>query len=191
MPMSQREAVVRVFAVLEELAIPFVLGGSFASSVHGVARSTQDLDVVADLGVEKAEALAAALSGEFYVDAETIRAAILRGASFNVIHFATGLKLDVFIAARHGLGREQLARRREVVTGLLGGDPLQVPVLTAEDIILVKLSWYRDGGEVSERQWNDLQNVWRVQAGRLDEAYLDAQSERLGTRELLERLRGG
>lgn len=187
---SQRGAVLKVFEVLDRLEIPYVLGGSFASSVHGVARATQDIDVVADLPLAKVESLAAALAGEFYVDAESIRQAILRGAAFNLIHFGSGLKLDVFIARRHALGREQLQRRQDVLTGLLGGEPMEVPVITAEDVVLAKLSWYRDGGGVSERQWNDLMNVWRVQAGRMDKAYLDAQSERLGVRELLDRLRG-
>ena len=34
---------------LEELGIPFVIGGSFASNTHGVARSTQDVDLVVEL----------------------------------------------------------------------------------------------------------------------------------------------
>lgn len=45
---------------------------------------------------------------------------------------------------------------------------MDIPVVSAEDIVLVKLLWYRAGGEVSERQWNDLTNLATVQKGRAD-----------------------
>jgi hypothetical protein len=37
---------------LESARIPYVVGGSLASSVHGEPRSTMDVDVVADLSEE-------------------------------------------------------------------------------------------------------------------------------------------
>ncbi len=76
-----------------------------------------------------------------------MRDAIRRGMCFNAIHLKSGLKFNLFVASRHALGREQLERRQEVVTALLGGDPIRFPVISAEDIVLVKLFWYRDGGE--------------------------------------------
>lgn len=105
-----RQAALELCSALEQLGIPFVIGGSYASSVHGVGRQTQDLDVIAAILPEHAEKLAGALRGEFYVDAETIRDAISRGRPFNVIHFATAFKLDVFPASGHLLGNQQLKR---------------------------------------------------------------------------------
>jgi hypothetical protein len=77
-----REAAVLLFHTLDRLGIAYAVGGSFASSLHGVARATQDID-----------------------------------------------------------------------------------------ILLVKLLWYREGGETSERQWNDLSNLVAVQGGQLDCEY--------------------
>ena len=60
-------------------------------------------------------------------------------------------------------------------------------VTSAEDIVLHKLCWYRDGGEVSERQWQDVIGVLRVQEGHLDMEYLYKWASELDVRDLLER----
>ena len=59
-----------LIAALDALKIPFFIGGSVASSAHGVMRSTQDLDVVADLREDQIAPLAAALGPDFEVDRE-------------------------------------------------------------------------------------------------------------------------
>jgi len=82
----------------------------------------------------------------------------------------------------------QLAHRRREATALLGGEVIEVNVISPEDILLAKLLWYREGGDVSERQWNDLSNLVVVQSGRLDREYLNAQAKRLGVADLLIRL---
>ncbi len=82
-----------VIEALEELDVPYLIGGSLASAVHGVARATLDTDLVADLRLEHAEQLAQALSDAFYVDAESIRDAIRHHSSFNVIHLETMFKV--------------------------------------------------------------------------------------------------
>jgi hypothetical protein len=105
-----------------------------------------------------------------------------------VIHFESSLKIDLFVASQHPLGSYQLAHRRLEPTDLLGGDPIAVSVISAEDILLAKLLWYQEGGSVSERQWNDLLNLVRVQGDRLDRQYLDVQATRLGVSYLLGRL---
>lgn len=185
---SLRQAAQELIDVLSLHAIPYAIGGSFASSIHGIARATQDLDLVVDLSLNRVPEVHQAIQQNFYVDDQAMRDAILQGSSFNVIHLATGLKFDLFIARRHPLGLEQLAHRRATSTSLLGGAPLEVDVISAEDIILAKLHWYREGGEVSERQWNDLVNLLTVQAGRLDLAYLRAEARRLNVADLLLRL---
>ena len=45
--MSIEEATARVLDVLNELEIPYVLVGAFASNYYGLARSTHDADFVA------------------------------------------------------------------------------------------------------------------------------------------------
>ena len=82
----------RFTRALEGLGIPYVVGGSFASSVFGSPRSTQDADVVADIASSQAEALQRALDGEFFVDGQSIRQAVRERSSFNILDRATMFK---------------------------------------------------------------------------------------------------
>jgi hypothetical protein len=75
-----------------------------------------------------------------------------------------------------------------VSTALLGGDPLEIDMVSAEDIVMAKLLWYRAGGEVSERQWNDLVSLVEVQKDRADHHYLETQAARLGVADMPKRL---
>jgi len=51
------QALIPVVDALEALGVPWHVGGSVASSFVGVARATQDADLVADLRLEHAEPL--------------------------------------------------------------------------------------------------------------------------------------
>jgi len=119
------------------------------------------------------------------VEAEMIRNALTEGRSFNVIDFATGFKIDIFPVNAHQLGLQQIRRRRLAESSVLGQPPATLPVISAEDTLLVKLRWYRDGGQASERQWNDVRNIAVVQGDRLDLEYLDEWSRELGVHDLL------
>lgn len=169
----------------------YAIGGSFASGFHGIARATQDLDLVVELSTNRVRELHEAVVPYFYSDEETILDTIQRGMSFNLIHLESGFKFDLFVAGRHPLGRDQLSHRTKASTALLGGDPVELDIVSAEDIVLAKLHWYRAGGDVSERQWNDLVNLMEVQRDRVDRGYLEAQAIRLGVADLLKRLRRG
>ena len=85
--------------VLERLGVAWYVGGSVASTVHGRFRATNDVDVVANLREEHAGELHAALEAEHYIDEESICDAVRHESSFNLVHYGTGLKIDVFIAA--------------------------------------------------------------------------------------------
>ena len=68
--------VARLARTFEDLAIRYVVGGSLASSLYGIPRATQDVDLVAEIELPHVEALTNSLAGEFYVDARMIRDAI-------------------------------------------------------------------------------------------------------------------
>ena len=175
-----------VVEALDALGVPYAIGGSFASALHGVMRATMDADLVADLCLEHVEPLAQALGDAFYADAEMMRDAIRRQGSFNLIHLGTMFKVDVFVAKPRAFDRSQLARRQ---LHLLSEDPERhAYVISAEDVVLSKLEWYRMGGEVSDRQWRDVLGVLKVQGDRLDQDYLRRMSVELGVTDLLERV---
>ncbi len=178
-------ALVPVTQALERLGVPFYIGGSVASSVHGAARSTMDADIVADLGRQHAAPLVAALGDDYYADEQSITEAIARRSSFNLIHFATSFKIDVFVAKHDPYQRESLARRVNDTLDSPGSPSF--PFASREDTVLAKLDWYRKGGEVSERQWRDVQGVMKVQREALDLVYLRRWATELGVTDLLDR----
>lgn len=178
---------VKVARHLDASGVAYVIGGSFASSLHGEPRSTNDIDLVADLDPQSAGAFADALGPEFYVDRTVAIGAAEVGGSFNIVHIETAVKVDVFVGGTDPLDRARLDRRQLAAVGSAENRALLF-VDTPEDVVLRKLEWYRRGGESSERQWRDVVGVLSVH-DRLDDAYLDAWARRLGVADLLERAR--
>jgi hypothetical protein len=179
------QATMLVINALDELGVPYVIGGSLASAVHGVMRATMDTDIVADLHANHARPLVDALSAVFYADEEMIRDAIEHHSSFNLIHLETMFKVDVFIPKDREFDQLQLSRRTAQV---ISTDPQEVAfVASAEDTILAKLEWYRMGGEFSDRQWRDILGVIKVQSENLDLPYLRKWAGQLGVPDLLEK----
>ena len=172
--------------LLDELSIPYVIGGSMASIIHGMLRTTMDVDIVADLQLEHVGAFVAGLQGAFYADEQMIQQAIQRRSSFNLIHLTTIFKVDIFIPKGRTFDQQQLDRRISEQMGSDSGE--QVWVLSAEDVILAKLEWFRLGGEVSERQWRDILGVLKTQQTALDVVYLRQWAASLGVSDLMERV---
>jgi hypothetical protein len=172
--------------ILENLNIPYFVGGSLASAIHGVSRATMDADIIAEMQPEQAEPFALALGEAFYVDVLAVYDAIERHDSFNVIHLATMFKVDIFIPKMRPFERTQFMRREQKT---LSPDEMRTTyVASAEDIILAKLEWYQVGGGASKRQWEDVRGVLRMQADRLDIDYLQHWADELEVSELLANL---
>lgn len=169
---------------LDDLGVTFRVGGSVASSALGVGRSTFDIDLVADLAGRHVDALVERLGDAYYIDGDMIRDAIRRRASFNVIHLATMMKVDVFVLKDRAF--DQAVFARSTASTLDERQPRVYPLTTAEDIILHKLEC-RLGDGVSERQWQDVIGVFRIQGPSLDRAYLERWADDLGVADLLAR----
>jgi hypothetical protein len=174
-----------VAAAMDAAGVRYFVGGSVASALYGEARSTRDIDLMAAMLPHHVEPFLAALGNTFYADATAINAAVAAGRSFNVIHLDTMVKVDIFIPKGDAFGRSQFTRR--TATQLSQDDPTAIYVASAEDTVLPKLQWYRQGGEVSDRQWNDVLGVLKVQGAKLDGAYLAEWAGELGLADLLRR----
>ena len=179
------EVTLKVVRVFEELHIAYHIGGSLASSSFGVPRATLDADLVADIKPAHASIIFQLLKEEFYVDVEMILEAIEHQSSFNIIHLDTMFKVDIFVLKDRLFDRQAFTRRFE--KNISEDTSEKLFFATPEDIVLKKLEWYKAGGEVSERQWNDVIGVLKIQRMRLDMAYLKRWAEVLGISNLLKK----
>lgn len=177
---------VQVTRVLDDLGIPYVIGGSLASIAHGMVRTTLDVDIIAAIRAKHVAEFYEALHDQFYLpDLTDLYQAITQRASFNLIHLATMFKIDIFIPAERGFDQQQLDRRISEPSTKESGE--RIWILTPEDVILAKLEWYRMGGESSERQWRDVLGVLQAQKFYLDVPYLREWAQTLQVSDLLER----
>ncbi len=186
MPSDIIAAVEPVVAAFEVLGVSYRIGGSVASSALGVPRSTLDVDLVCDLRLPQVSHLVAALEDAYYADADMMREAIQGESSFNLVHLATMLKVDVFVRKSTPWDIEAFSRKVRRSLDTTGTSP-EFDLTTAEDIVLHKLAWYRLGGGVSDRQWRDAVGVIAVQAASLDRPYLVRWASSLGLSDLLDR----
>ena len=184
---SPGNGLLRLLEVLDGLEIPYMIGGSGASSVHGVTRTTADLDLVVQIAAHHVAALVSELQPDFYIDEIQVQAAIEHAHSFNVIHYQSSYKFDIFPLTGDQYQQTQFGRRRFETSSIFTGEPIELAVSQPEDVILSKLRWFRQGGEVSEQQWNDVLGVIAVQRDKLDATYLRKWADHLGITSLLER----
>jgi hypothetical protein len=173
-----------VITAFERARVRYTIGGSFASSFAGEPRASLDADIVVEMDRDHVAPFVEALGTAFYLDEEALRRAVMAGSSTNVIHHASGVKVDLFVASS-ALDRQQLERRRPVT---VDGNRTWY-VHSPEDILLQKLLWYRRGNESSDRQWRDILGIVLVRGDSLDRAYVDDTAATLQLTDLLERAR--
>jgi len=170
--------------VFDRLNIAYVIGGSMASSAYGTARFTQDADITVEPFGPICDKLSEALKDDFYISKQAMYQALQNRSSFNIIHLATAFKIDIFVQPENEFHRQMFSRSRKL---RLGNIAKEVSFVSPEDIILLKLDWYRQSGCDSERQWSDVLGVLAVQKNNLDFDYLKNWAIKLGLNELLQK----
>ncbi len=181
--MSQQELLTHVVATLHDLGIEFMLSGSYASSLHGEARATHDIDLVARLTLSDVQPLIKAFHNErFYLSESAVTEAVRSKRMFNLLEAATGDKVDFWLLTDTPFDQSRFARRQRIDI-----DDQPVEVSSPEDTMLMKLLWCRQSGG-SEKQFNDVLRVYELQAGALDENYLQEWVRALGIEELWQRV---
>jgi hypothetical protein len=163
---------------LEAARIPFMLTGSFAMAYYGQPRMTRDLDLVVSLGKEDVQGIVAVFSPDFYIDADDVRTAILMQRMFNLMHNATGIKVDLIVRKSAEYRKVEFARRQSVeISGV------KTWIVSREDLILSKLVWAEEAK--SELQRRDVKNLLDETVNR---EYLSHWAGRLGVTEILEEI---
>jgi hypothetical protein len=182
--MQQQQLLMRVIEVLDDAGIPYMVTGSFVSSMQGDPRSTHDIDIVVALEPASIPPLLSAFPApEFYLDEVSVRQAVARKDMVNLLHPDSGEKVDFWILTDSKFDASRFGRR---ITSKFEGTPIKVS--RAEDTILMKLKWSEDSGG-SKKQFTDAMRVYEVQYNKLDQQYLDDWATQLGIEAQLQQLR--
>jgi hypothetical protein len=171
--------------VLDSLGIPYAIGGSIASSVYGTVRFTRDADIAILPFTSVADKFYSLLKDDFYVNEEAMQQALGCCGSFNIIHFDTAFKIDLFLLGPSEFEQQLLVRSRMV---RLGETPeSDLCFVSPEDVILLKLRRLNESDGFDESQWEDILGVLAIQGLALDSERLIEDAKNLGVEDLLER----
>jgi hypothetical protein len=175
----------RLAEVLDTLGIPYAIGGSIASSVYGTVRFTRDADIAILPFTSVADKFYALLKDDFYVNEEAMQQALGCCGSFNIIHFDTAFKIDLFLLGPSEFEQQLLVRSRMV---RLGETPeSELCFVSPEDVVLLKLRRLNESDGFAENQWEDILGVLAIQGRALDFDRLAQDAKTLGVEDLLER----
>lgn len=184
--MDQDELLRRVVGALERLRIPYLVTGSMASIFFGEPRFTNDIDIVVSLSEDRSNDLADQFPTEdFYLDRQAAVDAVRNHRQFNLIHPRSGLKVDFVVAAPTPFNKSRFSRAKRVRPGA----DFEAVFATPEDVILMKLDYFRRGG--SDKHLRDVSGILAVSGEMLDESYIETWAERLGVSEEWRKARSG
>jgi len=165
---------------MNKLGLRYMVTGAVASIIYSGPRLTHDIDLVVELGPEKAEEIPKVFSPkEFYCPPiENIRQEALRSVRghFNIIHHETGFKADVYIAGQDELHHWALQHRRQLE---IEGDTIWLA--PPEYVILRKLEYYREGK--SEKHLVDIAGMIEVSSDQIGFGELERKTEEYGLEE--------
>ena len=163
-----------VIAHLQETKIDYFLVGSLASMYYGKPRFTNDIDLVVEIKSNQIRSFSEAFdSNEYYVPPlEILQDEVIRGGSFNLIHQQSGIKIDIVLRKKTPFSESEFQRKKEIEII----PNFKVFIATAEDVIIKKLDYYREGG--SEKHLNDIREI--ISATTIDTSYLHIWIDQLG-----------
>lgn len=189
LPDDQRGFNRRLIDTLEQLGVVYAIGGSVAAMIYSEPRLTIDVDLLIDAPLEKLRQLVTEIqSWQIYVSPleAIIETSLPYGMPFNVIDGSLGAKADLYIARNTGLDASALARRRRLPWDTQTG--AEAWFLSPEDVILYKLSYYRQGGEVAQKHPTDIAKMLAVTGPELDLAYIEKWAKEIGVADLWQAL---
>lgn len=173
--MDPSELLERLAQILEDLRIPYLITGSMATIAYGEPRFTNDIDVVVRLVSHHIDALCRAFPPEqFYISREAIADALANHSQFNILHPASGLKIDIMVADDSEFNDDRFARARSLRVAA----DRDVTFASPEDVIIKKLVYFREGG--SDKHLRDIRGVLKVMGREIDRAYIEHWVRKFG-----------
>ncbi len=177
--MLEEEVFKKVIDLFDKHDIPYMLTGGLAVTVWGRARSTLDIDIVLDIKKDDIKKLVNAFQKEnFYIDEETVEMALNKKVSFNAIDRETNTTIDCYLV---GNNEYEAARfKRKIVKHIVG---VKVNVISPEDLILIKLQWYKNSG--STRHLEDAESILKIT--EVDLKYIKEWAKKQETMEIFDK----
>lgn len=157
--------------------------------IYSEPRLTIDVDLMIAAPLDKISQLVKEVqSWQIYISPleAIVETSLPYGTPFNVIDGALGAKADLYIAKNSGLDASAMARRRRLPWDTRSGT--EAWFLSPEDVILYKLSYYRQGGEVAQKHPIDIAKMLAVMGPELDTAYIETWSKEIGVADLWQAL---
>jgi hypothetical protein len=180
--MSDFEVVLlRVVDVFGRSRTPYMLTGGLAVTYYGEPRTTHDIDVVILISPADITRIKGMLEPDFFVDEESIKAALREGSMFNAVHEETGFKVDFWMLKLDEYDRARFSRRVQV--SVLG---VTMSLPTAEDVIVSKLDWFKQSDV--DKHFSDARGIVAIQKGSLDTAYIARWCEAKGLLDLWQKV---
>jgi hypothetical protein len=171
------EFLLQITKALETHEVPYMLTGSLASSMYGVPRATNDIDVVISPTRDQLLRIVQLFQRVgLTVHAETALNAYSNRTQFNVIDFPKGLKVDLILRKDRQFSIGEFERRE---THEIEG--MRLTLATPEDVLIAKLEWSKSGDSV--RQLEDAAGILTVQRETLDLHYVEEWVAELGLKE--------
>lgn len=173
--MEQYELLKIIADCFDSLKIPYFVTGAVASIAYGEPRLTNDIDVVADMSEGHISGLKKRFSApDFYISEGAVRDAIYRRDQFNIIHAASGLKVDVIMPKRTPFDKSRFKRIKRIQIS----EETEANFSSPEDVIIKKMDFYRNGG--SEKHLRDITGILKISGETLDISYIREWVNRLG-----------
>ncbi len=177
--MGPFELLQKIVEVFERLQIPYLVTGAVAAMAYGEPRLTNDIDIVAVVDEHHITGLLEAFPpDEFYISEDMIREAISRKSQFNIIHPASGLKVDVMIKQDTPFDKSRFSRAKRIYPA----ESYQANFASPEDVIIKKMEYYKEGD--SEKHLRDITGILKISGEDVDKDYISKWAQRLGLTEI-------
>ena len=178
--MTGPEAVRLVIDALDAARAPFMLTGSFASNAYGVARATNDADIIVDFENTDLDVIVEHLDKRIVLQ-EQMMFETITGTNRHILE-VTGspFKIELFYINKDPFMSGRFQRRVEVDYPNIGR---KVFLPTPEDVVVQKIRWGR------EKDLADVHDVLFVSGSGLDFSYIETWCTEHGTIDRLTTIR--